>query len=242
MLFFIKAMLYFIITYIIAGGIHELGHVIVALINGWKFQFLVIGPIRFEVDEADNRIKIHLEKNMMYWGGISYAIPVKLEEDNLKVWSKTLIGGPVTSIAFGIILIPLFLLTNSLFLLMLLAETIGIGIVCILPFPIRTGFLYSDGYRFWRLKHKGQSRLEESAIFATAMSSLYHDKNNNIDIKILLEPLINSNDVSYQYYAHYNLYNIAKNEAELDEMEKQRKNLEELKIKVAKNIIQAFPY
>ena len=53
---FINVLLYILMSiasYIISGFIHELGHVIVGLANGWKFYMLVIGPLGFRLNEKD---------------------------------------------------------------------------------------------------------------------------------------------------------------------------------------------
>lgn len=45
MMLIIKLILTFIVGYFIAGIVHELGHVIVGLIQGFRFYMLVVGPI-----------------------------------------------------------------------------------------------------------------------------------------------------------------------------------------------------
>jgi len=58
-----------LLCYWIAGLIHETGHIIIGLINGWKFTLLVIGPIGLKVNEA-GKLQLYLEKRLVLWGGV----------------------------------------------------------------------------------------------------------------------------------------------------------------------------
>jgi hypothetical protein len=52
-----------ILCYMVSGIVHELGHIIVGLVNGWKFYLLVIGPLGIKVDES-GRVKFYFEKQI----------------------------------------------------------------------------------------------------------------------------------------------------------------------------------
>lgn len=50
-----------ILCYLIAGIVHELGHVLIGLINGWKFLLLIIGPFGIKAN-SNGKIKFYLKK------------------------------------------------------------------------------------------------------------------------------------------------------------------------------------
>lgn len=89
-----------IICYLLSALIHELGHIICGLLNHWKLFMLVVGPIKFYRDTINSKIKIGIEKNVILWSGVGGTFPVKRSKDNINVWSKILLSGPLTSIIF----------------------------------------------------------------------------------------------------------------------------------------------
>lgn len=153
-----------ILCYIISGIIHELGHIIVGLANGWKFFLLVIGPLGIKTDE-EGKLKFYFEKRIALWGGVGATLPKDAKVDNIKIWSNILLGGPFASIVMGVIFLPLGIITKNIVLLLLGAMPLGMGIMCALPLPIKTGITYSDGGRWSRLRKGGQESDEEIALF-----------------------------------------------------------------------------
>lgn len=153
-----------ILCYLASGIVHELGHIVVGLIKGWKFYLLIIGPLGITVDEGDN-IKFYLEKRVIMWGGAGCTLPKEVNENNIKIWSKVLLGGPLASIIMGMIFLPVGIITGNIVFLLLGAMPLAMGIICILPLPLKTGILYTDGGRLSRLHKGGQEADEEIALF-----------------------------------------------------------------------------
>ncbi len=156
-----------IVCYFFAGIVHELGHILVGLIHGWRFCWLVIGPFGIKLDPS-GRLQFYLEKQLALWGGVSCTIPRCMQEENVKVWSKVLLAGPIASIITGMIFLPVGMITKNLALLLLGAMPLGMGLVSILPLPLKTGMFYTDGGRWSRLNHGGQKAEEEVALFKLA--------------------------------------------------------------------------
>ena len=59
-----------VVAYFVCAFVHEGGHVVAGLLQGWKFYLLVVGPFKLYRDEKDDKVKFGLEKNMVLWGGI----------------------------------------------------------------------------------------------------------------------------------------------------------------------------
>jgi hypothetical protein len=232
-----QVFIYSIICYIISGFIHEFGHVVMGLLNGWKFYLLVIGPFEWKRDNPKDKIRFCLEKNIMMWGGMGGSYPVNREKDNLKIWSKVLLAGPVASIIMGIAMIPAAYVMKSLFFILLVAMPIGMGIVCGLPLPLKTGFLYTDGGRWIRLKQGGQAEAEEKALFLLMENSMVNGQ-DSLPSEIMVNPLLNSKEPSLQYYGLYYHYLLSKNSNNLQDMNDTLEKMNELKKKVPKLIIE----
>lgn len=190
-----------ILCYMVSGIVHELGHIIVGLINGWKFYLLVIGPLGIKVDEQ-GRVKFYLEKRIAMWGGVGCTLPKQTKENSIKVWEKVLIGGPLASIVMGIIFLPLGIITAKIVFLLLGAMPLAMGIVCILPLPLKTGILYTDGGRLSRLRRGGQEADEEIALFKLTENQVIGVDFSKVDINSI-ESLVKSKEVGIKYYGYY---------------------------------------
>lgn len=82
-------------------AIHELGHVVVGLIGGLNFKFMTVGPITFQKEKR--KVRIRENKLWAYFGGVAMLVPPSIETPNLsKKWAWMTLGGPITSLLFGI--------------------------------------------------------------------------------------------------------------------------------------------
>lgn len=237
-MFLFKLLFYSIICYFISSIVHELGHVIVGLINGWKFYMLVIGPFEWKRESLNEKVKFQIEKNVIMWGGMGGTFPTNDKENNLKIWSKVLIAGPLASIIMGITFLPIALITKNLFALLLSFMPLAMGIMCGLPIPIKTGFLYTDGGRWSRLRKTGQEADEEQALFKLMECSVLYGENVPKTINIAtIEPLLKSKNAEFQYYGHYYMYQISKYQQDTEQMDLQLKYMKNLKKKVSKIVL-----
>jgi hypothetical protein len=94
-----------IVSYWVSAVIHELGHVVVGLTHKWKLFMLVVGPIG--VKRKGEKLSLYFEKNLVLWGGVGGTLPTNESEDNIKIWSTILLGGPIASIITGIMFLLL---------------------------------------------------------------------------------------------------------------------------------------
>lgn len=180
-------LLYVLIGYFIASVTHELGHIFVGLLQGFKFYLLVIGPVGLK-KEKTRQLKFYFERNAAFWGGVGGTYPKDITdtEENLNKFGRILIGGPIFSIFFSVIWILIGIFTKSRFPIVVGAMSLGIGIACLIP--MRSGAFYTDGGRWHRI-HKAETRKIEAAMINIEFSSLrYNDysRANMDDIQLLL--------------------------------------------------------
>lgn len=232
----IKILIYWVICYVLSSTVHELGHVIYGLLNHWKLFMLIIGPLKLFRETLDSKIKLGIEKNIVLWGGVGGTLPTLKSEDNIKIWSNILLAGPLTSIIFGLLIFPLFLLSDSLFLLMLSLMSIAMGSMCVIPMKLKTGLLYNDGTRYKRIKGGGQEEAEEKALFLLMEITLFDDE-KSLYPQELIDPLLKSKDYELNYYGYYYSYQNAVKTNDLEQANAQRAKMEEIKSKVPKIII-----
>lgn len=224
-----------ILCYFISGIIHELGHIFVGLIYGWKFYLLVIGPLGIKAVE-NGSIKVYFEKQIVMWGGVGCTLPKGANENNIKIWTKILLGGPLASIIMGTISLPLGIITENIIFLLLGAMGLGMGIVCILPLPLKTGILYTDGGRWSRLHKNGQEADEEISLFKLTENQITGGDFSKIDLNSI-ELLLKSKEVGIKYYGYYYKFQYYKTISNKEEIELAIQNMEAIKNKVSSIIV-----
>ncbi|MCL1965106.1 MAG: hypothetical protein FWF69_08615 [Firmicutes bacterium] len=221
-----------LLSYWLSAMIHELGHIIVGLANGWKLFMLVVGFIG--IKRKGDKLTLYFEKNPVMWGGVGGTFPIKESDDNIKIWSKILLGGPITSIITGMIFLSVCLFSFHIGWLLLGLMPISMGIACLLPFT--TGLTYTDGKRWRRLHNGGKEAAEETAIFKMAeFEQLEKDKSlmKKEDFEVLLEAEL----PALRYYGNYYLYQYYDINNNLESKEKTLGILNSMKKDVPKTII-----
>ena len=221
--------------------IHELGHVVCGLLHKWKLALLSVGPLKLYRDEPDSKLRAGLEKNPILWFGRGGTFPPDDSERSVKIWGRILLAGPLTSITAGILLLALCIAVSneSLFLILLAGISVSMGICCLLPIPqLRTGFLYNDGTRYKRLRSGNASGSEERALFMLTAREIRKLPVSETPAEIL-KPLLGSKEPEMNYYGYYYSYLIARENKNEAEMAAQRRNMESIRDKVMKTVVDA---
>lgn len=222
--------------YLISGVIHELGHIFVGLIQGFKFYLLVIGPFGLKRNENDE-IVFYIEMNPAYWGGVGGTFPANENSHNFEKFAKVLLAGPLTSITFGLLIIPLVIINGSLVFLLLSLVSIGMGIASLIP--IRTGAFYSDGGRWLRMR-KEPTRKIELALWNIIQRAGFNQRYTNINLEDV-NVLIGGEELNTRYMGHYFLFLHYKEINDLVQTEHQKNLLRELSSSVSKHISRVYP-
>ncbi|PFW57378.1 hypothetical protein COE58_11210 [Bacillus cereus] len=125
-------------------AIHELGHVVFGLIGGLKFKFMTVGPIT--VQKEKGKVRIRENKLWAYFGGVAMLVPPSIETPNLsKKWAWMTLGGPITSLLFGITSGYIYMVSYYQYLLYFAVLHFTIFAVTIVPIK---GTFLSDGMQF----------------------------------------------------------------------------------------------
>ncbi|MCU5371715.1 MULTISPECIES: M50 family metallopeptidase [Bacillus cereus group] len=125
-------------------AIHELGHVVVGLIGGLNFKFMTVGPITFQKEKG--KVRIRENKLWAYFGGVAMLVPPSIETPNLsKKWAWMTLGGPITSLLFGITFGYIYMVSYYQYLLYF--SVLHFVIFAATIIPIKGTFL-SDGMQF----------------------------------------------------------------------------------------------
>ena len=225
-----------IICFMISSTVHELGHIMVGLKEGFKFYLLIVGPFGLKRNEND-KIIFYIEKDISLWGGLGATVPTNDNNDNYKKFGRVLLGGPITSLIFGAIWLPLGIITKNTFLLLLGAMPLSMGVACLIP--LRNGAFYTDGGRWLRMHKNGKTKAVEMAIWNLTEKAIIQGNyaKANFD-KIMI--LINDEDIRTKYLGHYYAYCFYKDNKDTFNIENEKAELERLKGKVPKQMATMF--
>lgn len=189
--------------------VHELGHLIAGLAQGFRFELFIVGPLGIKRDQE--KIKVYFNTNLHFYGGIASTIPIKDKPENAKKFANVLIAGPLTSLVFAIILTTLLLSFDLKYSkLVNVGALASFGIFLATTLPGKVGLFFSDRKRYQRLTSKGYEReielivLRVISIFGRDTSYLNVDE-NDID-KIIA-------DANYEFFGLYTklYYQLEKN-------------------------------
>lgn len=229
-------LLLFITSYFVSGVIHEMGHIIGGQLQGFRFFLLVIGPLGLRRN-AHGRLVFYLEKNPAFWGGVGGTFPAEDDHDSFEKFGKVLLGGPLASILFGLVMLPAAILSDLLFFDLLSAIAIGMGVATLIP--MKMGAFYSDGGRWWRMQ-KEQTRKIERAIWQIVCKAGIHENYARIDEEDA-RVLINDQDPETRYMGHYFLYHHYKAKNDDEQAQGQKGLLQEISAEVSRQMIKVYP-
>lgn len=147
---------------------HEVGHLIGGALARFRFQLLVVGPLR--VERGGDRVRVRLNRDPSLSGGIAGLLPTGTHALPRRL-GLMVAGGPAVSFllagaAAALIGGPLAgapaLLKNLLGMMMIISG--GLGVVTLIP--MRFSGFSSDGARLLRLARGGPQAKREAAMLS----------------------------------------------------------------------------
>lgn len=226
-----------IVSFLLSSIVHEAGHGIAGIMNGFKISLFVVGPLGIKRDEND-RLKFYFENNFSYWGGLCGVVPQKENSDNFNRFARVIIAGPIASLLVGGILLGIWFFTETNFLLMLGAMMVAISVVSLIP--MRNGAFYTDGGRWLRMRKNTQTRAVEIAIWRLAQQSTIDGDCKQLSSEDL-DVLKMENDPVACYLGHYFSYQQHKDLKDHEAQAIDREQVEALKSKVPKQLTKLMP-
>ncbi|MCB0522989.1 MAG: M50 family metallopeptidase [Lewinellaceae bacterium] len=170
----------FIFMTFIVLGVHELGHLLTGLMNGFRFELFVVGPLG--IKREGNKIKIYLNKNLGYYGGVAATSPVDGNENNAKKFARILIAGPIASLIFSLICFSIAYLTGKpLGMVFYTGGLVSLAIFFATTIPSKTGIFYTDRKRYQRLTTPGKDQQVELAMLKIIGSFTKDNSYKNIE-------------------------------------------------------------
>lgn len=217
--------------------IHELGHVVMGLLQGFRFELLVVGLLGIKREEE--KIKIYLNKNFGYYGGLGLTVPKDDSSDNLRKFANVLLAGPIASIVFAVMCFFMVnYLANPYGVIVFTAGLASFGIFLATTIPSRSGMFYTDRKRYQRLMTAGKDQEVELAMLTILGSYVKNHSYKDIK-KEVFDVLITDNDL---FVKHYGLFNLIcwqiEHEGAIDDKVKEEYN--QISKKLNKNMVKSY--
>lgn len=200
----LKTVIFFssvIICPIFAIFLHELGHLMAGLIQGFKLQLFIVAFLGIKREE--DKVKFYFNRELQFFGGIAATSPQKVSNHLKKQFAYILIAGPLFSLIFGALFLLLFSTTDSIFNASLgITGIISSGLFLATTIPSKSGVFFTDRKRMQRLLDKGRIGDIEYSFLKTTSQLLIDSHYKNISIEDLRmiqsdeEPII-------QFWGHY---------------------------------------
>ncbi|MBV1756458.1 MAG: M50 family metallopeptidase [Dethiosulfatibacter sp.] len=216
--------------------VHELGHILVGLKEGFKFYIFIAGPFGLKRNEND-KIVFYIEKDISLWGGLGATVPRYDNEDNYRKFGHILLGGPIASIFFGAIALSLAIITSNKLFLLFGVMSLSMGVVSLIP--LRNGAFYTDGGRWLRMHKSEKTKIVEMALWNLTQKTIIQGNYTHANLAEIMI-LINDDDMRTQYLGHYYAYNFYKDNKDIANSEKEKEELDKLKRKVPKQMVTMF--
>ncbi|MEZ4920389.1 MAG: M50 family metallopeptidase [Saprospiraceae bacterium] len=154
---------FIVITFVVMAA-HELGHLLVGLVQGFRFELFVVGPFGVR-REPDGQVRLFLNKNLGYYGGVAATSPVDDNPDNARKFAWVLLAGPIASLVFAAICFALIgPLGKPLGFVFYSGGLVSVAMFFATTIPSRTGMFFTDRKRFQRLVTPGKDRDVEVAL------------------------------------------------------------------------------
>jgi hypothetical protein len=148
---------------IVALGLHELGHLLAGLGQGFQFQLFVVGPLG--IKREDDRIRVYLNKDLGAFGGMAATSPVTDDPANARKFARLILAGPLASVVFGGLLLGVSTLVPTPFnTIVFTGGTISLAVFLATTIPSQTGLFFTDRKRYQRLTTPGKDQDVELAL------------------------------------------------------------------------------
>jgi hypothetical protein len=209
-------------------AIHELGHLVAGIIQGFRFELFIVGLLG--VKRAGNTIKVFFNKNVGYMGGIAATVPVNHSAKNKRKFAIIMASGPAASFLFSIISFLLFSLFSSGAArgFWFVAGTGSIAVFLATTIPTKSGIFFTDRARFQRLMSNGKVGENEDALLTIIAYSMKENSCKNIPLA-KAKLLQSDTEGVMRFWGYYYEYYHFKDNAMQSETEAARRNLYSIK-------------
>lgn len=184
--------------------LHELGHLLAGLVQGFRIELFVVAI--FGLKRENDKVVPFLNKEIQFFGGIAATSPLQIGQNLKNQFAVILAAGPLFSLLFGTLFLLLFAYTNSIFnSTFAIVGLVSVGLFIATTLPEKSGIFFTDRKRLQRLIGKGKTAEIELGFLQSTSQILIdgHYRNLNLsNLKLMqsdTEPIVNFWGCFYEY-------------------------------------------
>jgi hypothetical protein len=193
----------------LAIGVHELGHALMKKWQGFQFQWLTVGPFRWQREAK--QIRLRWNTRLAAAGGLIVSVPLG-DHQLRRRYLRFVAGGPLASLLLASVALSGYVLLSTPsfskplgFSLVMTATMSGaIGLATLLP--LHLGGFASDGARlltFWR---GGAASQLELAVLTVTSHSIAGTRPRHLPLAALQAALSLLDTLPFKPYLYHYLY------------------------------------
>lgn len=200
--------IFFLLTVIngpfVAIFIHELGHLLMGLFQGYQLQLFIVGLLG--VHRKDNKIRFFLNRNLQFFGGVAATSPTEITTKIKYEYANILIAGPLFSLVFGFVLVvgSNFVL-HSFSFAFAFTGIISLGLFLVTVVPNKSGIFFTDRKRVQRLLNNDRVGEIELAFITSSSKILIENGYRNLSLQDL-RLLQSDNEWNVKFWGFYYEY------------------------------------
>lgn len=211
------------LAWLIAVGLHELGHIVGGWLIGGRFLLWIAGPIK--AVRTPSGIRWGWNRSFNTAGGVAACLPADCSRLTASHLIVMILGGPVASLlSAGVTasLVPMVPANGGavaawLEILLALTAVFSLLLAVATTAPFTAGGFKSDGRRAWDLCRGGPRRDQEIAMVILSMQLLGGTRPRDLDRDLLRRSLRLGDGSAFDLYARLNAYQHAADCGEWDE-------------------------
>ncbi|HEX8326311.1 MAG TPA: M50 family metallopeptidase [Hymenobacter sp.] len=210
------------LTWLVAVGLHELGHALAGLRQGFVLHWLAVGPLMWK--KLDGRLRFRWNTNLNAAGGMVLCVPPD-DHDLRGRFMVFAAGGPLGSVAWAVLALGGWALlpTQTTAVEQVLVAALGVSgllstfLALLTMIPMHTGGFSSDGARVLNLWRGGPAGQLELAVLSAFVRSAAGVRPRELPLAQLEAAVTLPNELPFKLYAYQYLYLAALDAGHIDQ-------------------------
>jgi hypothetical protein len=194
---------------LLAIGVHELGHALLGSCQDFRFQWLTVGPFRWQREAK--QICFRWNTSLYAAGGLIMSVPIG-DHHLRRRYLAFVAGGPLASLLWaslavsGYVLLPANEFGNLFGRSLVLTGAVSGVIACATLLPVSLGGFASDGARLLTLWQGGPASQLELAVLAVTSRSVAGTRPRELPLATLQSALTLPDTLRSKPYLYHYLY------------------------------------
>jgi Zn-dependent protease len=161
--------------------IHELGHLVMGIVQGFRFELFVVGFLG--VRRNGENIQFYFNKQASTMGGVTATSPRSQDPDNRLKFARMVLAGPLTSLVYALLCVFILAFSDTIFSPFFAVSAVAsFGFFLVTTIPTKSGVFFTDRAKYQRLMNTGKTGDIEQALLETIAQNFIDNSCKNISV------------------------------------------------------------